>query len=130
MQLWEVYRPWCLKMSLSYLHPLVTVLSEHPFPLLEHVTFEGFDQVEYAFDARAQAADLEHTLEAVRNCLFDAAASLTGIPSTNERPIFNGYMNQPLPRHFDERGKDFEDMLNASFEAAVGGISLFPQVDI
>jgi hypothetical protein len=148
MQLWEVYRPWCLKMSLSYLHQLATVLSEHPFPLLEHVTFEGFDQVEHASDAltqardierafdpiqaasveSAQAADLEHTLEAVRNCPFDAAASLTGIPSTNERPIFNGYINQAFPRRFDEWEENFEDMLNASFEAAAGDSPLSSQV--
>ena len=139
MRLWERYSPWCLKMTSSYLYQLVTVLSEHPFPQLKHIRFEGFNRVEAAGDARAQARnierafdpiqaaavaraqapDIECTLEATRKCPFAATASFTEILSKNERPIFNGYINQAFPGHPDDWEKEFEDMLNASYQVAV-----------
>jgi hypothetical protein len=145
IRLWEVYRPWCLKMALAYLHQLVLALSEHTFPMLEHVEFEGFDQLDPAKDAgrarcfpqdvpvdSAQAADLGRTREVVRKCPVAATASFTEIPSMDERPIFNGYINQAFSGHFDEWEanfeENFEDMLNASFEAAAEGNPLFSQV--
>ena len=113
----RTYRVWCLEMASLYLHQLVTVLSEESFPLLEHIRFEGFDELEFAFAGNAgPVAHVERTREAIRKCPFAVMASFTeNPPSGNERPIFNGYHEKAFPGHPDEWGKDFEDMLNASF---------------
>ena len=136
LRLAQAYYHGRLRVASSYLYQLVTALSERPFPLLEHIRFEGFDRLEAAWAqagnveravvrtqaasvARAaQIADFERTFEAIRNCPFAATASFTEIRSTNERPIFNGYVNQAFPGHPDEWEKEFEDMLEASFEGA------------
>jgi hypothetical protein len=113
----RAYRVWCLEMASSYLYQLVTVLSEESFPLLEHIRFEGFHELEFAFDRNAgTVAHVERTREAIRKCPFAAMASFTeNPPSGNERPIFNGHREKVFPGHPDEWEKVFEDMLNASF---------------
>jgi hypothetical protein len=113
----RAYRVWCREMASSYLYQLATALSEESFPLLEHIRFEGFDKLEATFAANAAVPDdhIERTFEAIRKCPLAAMASFTEHPSGNERPIFNGYDDVAFPGHPDDWGKDFEDMLNASF---------------
>lgn len=110
----HVYNRWRLEAASLYLFQLVTVLSEGDFPQLDHVRFEGFDRLEAASAARAQAGHLGRTFEAIRKCPFAAKASFTELPSKNERPIFNGYIGAAAIEHPDYWKKEAEEMLEAS----------------
>ena len=112
----RAYYSWRLEMVSSYMYQLATVLSEHSFPKLNYIRFEGFDLLDSSSARSARNANLGRTLEAVRNCPFAARTSFTEFGSENERPIFNGYISKDSPEEWEG---DLEAILGASLDTAI-----------
>jgi hypothetical protein len=116
LRLRHAYGQWHLEAASLYLFQLVTALNKATFPQLHHVRFEGFDVLEHVSPTSPQAADIGRTFEAIRKCPFAATASFTELPSGNERPTFNGYINGIPLVHPDDWEQEFQDMLDASMQ--------------
>ena len=76
-----------------------TRMLAHPFFELKNTALTVQDTYSHSNAQRqyngsiAGGAHLSRTFEAIRNCSFVATASLNDVPSSDEMPTFNGYIN-------------------------------------